>query len=574
MKVKLYSILFSLILIFSLFGLTSCTDDSKSGYKISFMINNDIYSAVETKGSESITLPNNPIKDGFKFIGWYFDNESFDKPFVSDSLLNTELSSDINLYAKMLEIYNITYELNGGENSENNPKEYTAEDDITFESATKADHTFLGWYLDDSYTKQITRIEPGKQNKDITLYANYSINQYEITFNSNGGTEIESITQSYGTDVVEPDNPTKEGFRFIGWFTDKSLKEEYTFTTMPNKNITVYAKWEEIPYLRVDIDGKESDTGDYILFGSYPQTDVTESAGALGLDAGTLPTSENDNGWVSYEYYAESSNDTSFMWYKDVEKNSNKYRAVYFTSYRPRYPYLKAGANYSSQDENWYFVSTVYWFKFENIKWRIIEETHNTALLLCEMSIDSQGYQNEPEMKKSDYYIKDTDIYANNYQESMIRTWLNNDFYNTAFRKMQKDVIVLTTVDNSADSTRSGSNKFACNDTEDKVYLLSYKEANRTDYGFEDSWDETITRAKYATDYAKAQGAYIAPYSAYKGYCRWMLRSPIDFEKADSIHFINSDGGCSNVPVEDVSVGIVPVLRIMLPYIITLNNDK
>ncbi|ERJ12784.1 InlB B-repeat-containing protein [Haloplasma contractile] len=67
-----------------------------------------------------------------------------------------------------------------------------------------------------------------------------------ITFDSNGGTDVQSITQGYGTTFQEPDSPTRYGYNFEGWYKDSNLTQEYSFSTMPSSDINLYAKWEEI----------------------------------------------------------------------------------------------------------------------------------------------------------------------------------------------------------------------------------------------------------------------------------------------------------------------------------------
>ena len=72
-----------------------------------------------------------------------------------------------------------------------------------------------------------------KVTTDITLYAKWIINQYTITFNSNGGSSVSSIMQDYATTVSKPTDPTKVGYTFAGWYINSSLTTAYTFTTMP-----------------------------------------------------------------------------------------------------------------------------------------------------------------------------------------------------------------------------------------------------------------------------------------------------------------------------------------------------
>jgi len=71
---------------------------------------------------------------------------------------------------------------------------------------------------------------------------------YAITFNSNGGTEISSITAEEKSKITKPSDPIKEGYTFNGWYSDSSLIEPFTFKTMPSSNITLYASWSVSQY--------------------------------------------------------------------------------------------------------------------------------------------------------------------------------------------------------------------------------------------------------------------------------------------------------------------------------------
>jgi uncharacterized repeat protein (TIGR02543 family) len=77
----------------------------------------------------------------------------------------------------------------------------------------------------------------------IVLSGCQSNEQYTITFESNEGTLVTSITQDYETNVSAPAAPTKVGYDFGGWYKDVALTEAYRFNTMPSENITLYAKW-------------------------------------------------------------------------------------------------------------------------------------------------------------------------------------------------------------------------------------------------------------------------------------------------------------------------------------------
>lgn len=86
-------------------------------------------------------------------------------------------------------------------------------------------HTFTGWDKDFS-----------KVTKDLTVTAQYKINAYTLTFNTDGGNAIDPMTQNYGTPINAPENPTKEGHTFDGW--DKPIP-----ATMPGENLTISAQW-------------------------------------------------------------------------------------------------------------------------------------------------------------------------------------------------------------------------------------------------------------------------------------------------------------------------------------------
>lgn len=69
--------------------------------------------------------------------------------------------------------------------------------------------------------------------------------EYTVTFDSKGGSEVEEQTVVKGKKATEPEDPTREGYTFEGWYLDLDDKEEFDFDTKITKNITLYAKWEK-----------------------------------------------------------------------------------------------------------------------------------------------------------------------------------------------------------------------------------------------------------------------------------------------------------------------------------------
>lgn len=101
-------------------------------------------------------------------------------------------------------------------------------------------YTFIGWSSD---------IPEQMPSRDFTANAEYSINEYTIDFNSNGGNNIYSITKEYDSNLNEPINPTKDGYTFDGWYSDIELTQVYVFDKMPSEDITLYAKWVKNQYI-------------------------------------------------------------------------------------------------------------------------------------------------------------------------------------------------------------------------------------------------------------------------------------------------------------------------------------
>jgi uncharacterized repeat protein (TIGR02543 family) len=81
----------------------------------------------------------------------------------------------------------------------------------------------------------------------VTLYAKWVINSYTISFNTNGGTAVPSITQNYGTSIATAPITTKPGYTFAGWYSDVGLTTAVTFPYTITSSATIYAKWNSAP---------------------------------------------------------------------------------------------------------------------------------------------------------------------------------------------------------------------------------------------------------------------------------------------------------------------------------------
>ena len=322
--------------------------------------------------------------------------------------------------------------------------------------------------------------------------------------------------------------------------------------------------------------------GDFLYFGAYPQTRTTDAAivSALNAAAGELPTRTDFHDWTSYGYYVASEQIDS-IFYIDLTYQDIKYRGVCLTGYRPSLTTDTALPAKTHQYENGYLPgSTVYWFRYEPIKWRILEESEGSALLICDMILDSQAFQNTATRSEPVFTNDNPDtpegIYGNNYRYSTIRAWLNEDFCQTAFTALQKGLILLTTVNNDGTSAQptdtawnNSSTTYLCEDTEDYVFLPSEAEITDPDYGFPGyfaEFDDAAARKRLPTDYAVSQGLdkYDGGYESVVGYGPYWLRSPRSNSSGEACKVIAAGSCHSGDIVLNTSLGVVPMLRISL----------
>ena len=314
--------------------------------------------------------------------------------------------------------------------------------------------------------------------------------------------------------------------QFDGWYSDAEFTTRVTSLNADSGDITLYAKWGgEIG--RTEYKNETFVRGaDKVLFGSYPQT--------IKDDGVTVSGAANENG-----YFTGS--------------DGALYAAVRATPHG-KYKF----SNGASVREG-----ETYYFKVEPLEWRIIESADGNVTLLCEDIIYGMNFD------------KDSAL----WDESEIRQWLNNGFYNSAFSASQANLIVETALDNGLGSvpvTTGGANSFTCADTTDKVWLLSYEEVQNTSFGFvgelaqgdKVAQGRDSARSKKVTDYAAACGALmVVGNSDYAGNGSWWLRSAYYGSTDTSLKImdVRSDG---YVGVYDESTltggGIVPAITVSL----------
>lgn len=186
-------------------------------------------------------------KKGYEFLGW-FDNPSFLGKNINT--IKEGSTKDIVLYAKWKEIiYSIEYILDDGVNDALNVSSYTINsENILLKEAIKKGYTFNGWFIDENYNEKIDLIKKGSVGNKV-LYAKFIVNQYKITFNSDGGNFIESIKCDFDSDISSLPIPEKEDYSFIGWFTIVNNDYvQFKELSMPDMNLELIARWEKTKF--------------------------------------------------------------------------------------------------------------------------------------------------------------------------------------------------------------------------------------------------------------------------------------------------------------------------------------
>ena len=216
-------------------------------------------------------------------------------------------------------------------------------------------------------------------------------------------------------------------------------------------------------------DGSDTTDWSYVYFGSYPQTEVTGDALTTAITGASYDG--NGDAWV----------------------DGVKYRRI----------------SKSDTNNDTYFGDAQYrYFKWERIKWRVLKNDGSTLFLAADKGLDCKDYN---------------EVYTSTWEDCTLRSWLNNEFYGTAFSSGEQTAIAAQDVvneDNPDYNTEGG------NDTRDNVYLLSIGEVTNSEYGFcEDYNTYSVSRRIQASDYAHARGGYISTGSTYKGNSWWWLRS-------------------------------------------------
>ena len=459
------------------------------------------------------------------------------------------------------------------------------------------------------YDKTGAGVNSWAEFSDATLYAKWTVNSYTITFNQNGGSGgTTSIPVDYDGHPSQINPPSRTGYIFGGYYTAENGggTQYYDGTGAgvasweESSDTTLYAYWSGVksisvtkqPTKRLYLEGEtfdaaglqvtatsENNQTQVLTDNDYTVSHKTLARGAkqtitvtykhdssitatfmvnvgakfhetpTKLPSGTDGTKGTNATYVEFGDWPQTSKADDV----NVDKNSAKTVGIH--------------TYYLGSDGYWYYEkSTNAWFKVEPIKWRVLTTNYNSNyLLLAENVLTSLiPYYKD----RIDRTINGSTVSPNNYRYSTARAWLNGifesgdkasnnykdqGFLQTAFTSDAQSKIVVTEVDNGDFSTvamgqNAGSNPNICENTNDKIFLLSKKEAS--DYGFGGNTYKDPARIRMPTDYAGTDQT------------KWFLRSPNHNYTNDS-YYIDENGSAyygDYVNNNTKGIGIVPAL--------------
>ena len=353
-------------------------------------------------------------------------------------------------------------------------------------------------------------------------YSESVINEIFITWENYDGSYLssnivcEGDIPSYGYE--DPTRESKNGIRyiFVGWSPE--VTPAVKNTTYTACYIEVYEN--EVGQPELSTDGKT------IKYGLYPQSHVSDEQLISSLST-LQPLKEN--GWYYYEenYYV-----------KEIANVFNN-------------------ESFKFDDNETIVNGKEYWFKCEPITWKVLESFGNKHLLLSQDLLDTHAYYKD----FSERLVDEAVVYSNNYEQSDIRKWLNEEFYDKAFSINNKFVLEYTT-DNGRKTTNSKENPYVCKNTLDKVFLLSYQDYYNQQYGFDDNYGErSATRYAKVTDYARIKGAWCNKSLNYNG--TYWTRTP-DSNFSYTAFNVNSGGFLSAYAVDGANHCVRPSVVIVV----------
>lgn len=371
-------------------------------YNVNFYVDDVLTTTLSTTGKETVTFPNDPIKEGYTFTNWYLADGT--TIFNLDYLAGAYLTEDLDVYAGFIQKYTVKFVCDDVTYKEVLSSGYES---ITIPETvpTKDGYTFQGWYLTSSYVTAYTEdyFLNRQIKKSTTIYGYLKEDVTEEPENPSNvnffvNDELYYTFSTKGKEVIAmPSEPSIKGYRFKGWFADKSYASPVTENYLLNRwiaaDISIYAKMEEIQKYSVI----------YLLNGKAYYT--YKSAGQETFKQPSDPklTNYEFEGWFWNESYTEPYNASKYAT-TDLTENLNVYGKLKYTKKNNIKFYLK-----TTDTSTYYTISTTG-------KEAIIMPSNPTA----DLGYDFKGWYLdkkltvpfEPSYYENNNLFKDINVYA------------------------------------------------------------------------------------------------------------------------------------------------------------------
>ncbi|WP_168735955.1 InlB B-repeat-containing protein [Cohnella fermenti] len=191
--------------------------------------------------------PTAPTRESYEFIGWYSDSN-----LTQAYSFATPVTADLLLYAKWIHRYTVSFDSTEGTPVDSLMVNEGAQVAMPV-APTRESYVFAGWYTSAGLTDAYNFTAPVTGN--FVLYAKWTLNSYTVSFSSDGGSEVADQTVGEGYQAREPEEPTKAGYVFSGWYSNSNLASRYDFTTSVTTDLMLYAKWTASYTMSFDSDG-------------------------------------------------------------------------------------------------------------------------------------------------------------------------------------------------------------------------------------------------------------------------------------------------------------------------------
>ncbi|EJA0837374.1 InlB B-repeat-containing protein, partial [Listeria monocytogenes] len=291
----------------------------------SYQVNFDIDGAVMNEAVVYDTLlnePTAPTKQGYTFDGWY-DAETGGNKWDFKTMKMP--ANDVTLYAHFtVSSYQVNFDIDGAVTNEAIVYDALLNEPAT---PTKQGYTFDGWYDAETGGNKWDFKTMKMPANDVTLYAHFTINNYQANFDIDGAVTNETIT--YDTLLNEPTAPTKQGFLFDGWYDAEVGGTKWDFNTMkmPANDINLYAHFsKETPLIPSPSDESDSKPTNGSITINEPSAtsmpaqnnNITVTAGenTPELTTAKLPKTGDNNPWQTLFAGILLSSSAFYIWRK------------------------------------------------------------------------------------------------------------------------------------------------------------------------------------------------------------------------------------------------------------------